>query len=151
MWAGGFARETVNDLYGEQQTLGIESPIFAVRANGGAAAERAGNQAHAVTSSVRPDNVSPTVTLALVAFATVGALMSPRRLVSLVPVGLALGLLFLAVLLNSDRARYRHPAEPFLVIAYAMGAHIVWRGMRWAWGRWQRPNSAPVDAPIAAP
>jgi hypothetical protein len=151
LWAGGFARETVNDLYGEQEKLGIESPIFAVRPNGGAGAEVAGNLAHALTTLVRPDDVSPTVALALVALATVGAVRSRRPLASLVPVGLALGLLFLAVLLNADRARYRHPAEPFLVIAYAMGAHVAWRGVRWAWGRLRRPNPPPVDGAIASP
>ena len=82
----------------------------------------------------------------LMAFATVRAATSRRWLASLVPIGLAAGLLFLAVLLNSDRARYRHPAEPFLVIAYAMGVHAAWRAALWAWRRWGRPVALPVDA-----
>lgn len=146
LWAGGFARETVNDLYGEQGKLGIVSPVFAVRPDGGSPVEVAGNQAHALTKVVRPDDVPPGVALVLVAVATVAAVTSRRPLASLVPVGLALGLLFLAVLLNSDRARYRHPAEPFLVIAYAMGAHAVWRAALWVWRRWRRPVPVSVDA-----
>ena len=146
LWAGGFARETVNDLYGEQAKLGIVSPVFVVRADGPPAAERAGNQAHALTMLVRPDVVPPGVALVLMAFATAGAVTSRRWLASLVPIGLAAGLLFLAVLLNSDRARYRHPAEPFLVIAYAMGVHATWRAALWAWRRWGRPVAVPVDA-----
>jgi hypothetical protein len=146
LWSGGFARETVNDLYGEQDKLRIISPIFIVRPNGPAESERAGNQAHALTMVVRPDVVPPGVALVLMAFATAGAVTSRRWLASLVPIGLAAGLLFLAVLLNSDRARYRHPAEPFLVIAYAMGVHAAWRAALWAWRRWGRPVAVPVDA-----
>jgi len=146
LWSGGFARETVNDLYGEQDKLRIISPIFIVRPNGPAESERAGNQAHALTMLVRPDVVPPGVALVLMAFATVRAATSRRWLASLVPIGLAAGLLFLAVLLNSDRARYRHPAEPFLVIAYAMGVHATWRAALWAWRRWGRPVAVPVDA-----
>jgi hypothetical protein len=146
LWSGGFARETVNDLYGEQDKLRIISPIFIVRPNGPAESERAGNQAHALTMLVRPDVVPPGVALVLMAFATVRAATSRRWLASLVPIGLAAGLLFLAVLLNSDRARYRHPAEPFLVIAYAMGVHATWRAALWVWRRWRRPVAVPVDA-----
>ncbi|MCX5988687.1 MAG: hypothetical protein NTV35_06610, partial [Chloroflexi bacterium] len=50
---------------------------------------------------------------------------------ALVPIGLGLGLLFLAVLLNSDRARYRHPAEPFLVVTYTVGAYALWQAAQW--------------------
>ena len=147
--AGGFARETVNDLYGEQANLGIRSPVFAVTPDGGAVVERAGNQAHALTRLVRPDDVPPGVALVLVALAGAGAMASRRPLAALVPVGLGTGLIFLAVLLNSDRARYRHPAEPFLVVAYAMGAHAAWRGTRWAWHH--RRGRRPVDAgPVPA-
>ncbi len=146
LWAGGFARETVNDMYGEQARLGIVSPVFVVRTDGLSATERAGNQAHALTTLVRPDDVPPGVALVLITLAMAGALMSKRPLASLVPVGLAVGLLFLAVLLNSDRARYRHPAEPFLVIAYAMGAHATWCAALWAWRRWRRFAPVPVDA-----
>ena len=146
LWAGGFARETVNDLYGEQAKLGIVSPVFVVRADGPPLAERAGNQAHALTRWVRPDDLSPVVALVLVGIATVRAVAAPRPLAALVPVGLGTGLVFLAVLLNSDRARYRHPAEPFLVIAYAMGVHAVWSAALWVWRRWGRPASVSVDA-----
>ena len=146
LWAGGFARETVNDLYGEQAKLGIVSPVFVVRADGPSASERAGNQAHALTRWVRPDDLSPLVALVLVGIATVRAVAAPRPLAALVPIGLGIGLVFLAVLLNSDRARYRHPAEPFLVIAYAMGVHATWRAIRWVWRRWGRPASVSVDA-----
>jgi hypothetical protein len=146
LWAGGFARETVNDLYGEQAKLGIVSPVFVVRADGPAEAERAGNQAHALTTLVRLDDVSPRVALVLMVLAAAGVVTSRRRLASLVPIGLAAGLLFLAVLLNSDRARYRHPAEPFLVTAYVMGLHGAWNGGQWVWRRLRRPAAMPVDA-----
>jgi hypothetical protein len=145
LWAGGFARETVNDLYGEQTKLGIRSPIFEVRPDGGVDAEVAGNQAHALTKLVRPDDVPAGVAFVLTILAVVGAGAAPRPLAALVPVGLGTGLVFLAVLLNSDRARYRHPAEPFLVIAYVVGVHATWRALRWAWRRLRRPASVPVD------
>jgi hypothetical protein len=145
LWAGGFARETVNDLYGEQTKLGIRSPIFEVRPDGGVDAEVAGNQAHALTKLVRPDDVPAGVAFVLTILAVVGAGAAPRPLAALVPVGLGTGLVFLAVLLNSDRARYRHPAEPFLVIAYVVGVYATWRALRWAWRRLRRPASVPVD------
>ena len=131
LWAGGFARETVNDLYGEQEKLRINSPIFMIRPDGPPESELAGNQAHVLTRLVRPDDVPPGLTLVLTVVATVASLAVRRLRPALVPIGLGLGLLFLAVLLNSDRARYRHPAEPFLVVTYTVGAYALWQATRW--------------------
>jgi hypothetical protein len=102
-----------------------------IRPDGPQESEVAGNQAHALTRLVRPDDLPPGLTLVLTVVATVASLAVRRLRPALVPIGLGLGLLFLAVLLNSDRARYRHPAEPFLVVTYTVGAYSLWQGARW--------------------
>lgn len=146
LWAGGFARESVNDLYGEQEKLGIVSPVFAVRPDGGPSAERAGMQAHALARLVRPDVVPPGIALALVVLGAAGAVATRRPVAALVPVTVGTGLIVLAVLLNADRARYRHPAEPFLAVAYVQGVHAAWRLADGGWRRWRRSDPTPVDA-----
>ena len=135
LWAGGFARETVNDLYGEQEKLRINSPIFMIRPDGPLEAELAGSQAHALTRILRPDDLPAGLTLVLTVVATIASLAMRRLRPALVPIGLGLGLLFLAVLLNSDRARYRHPAEPFLVVTCTIGAYALWQAIWWMWNR----------------
>jgi hypothetical protein len=132
LWAGGFGAEQVNDLFGEQVKLGIRSPIFLVRDDGDSAEaiEQAGAEASGLSRIFRPDDVPPGLTLVLTVVATVASLAVRRLRPALVPIGLGLGLLFLAVLLNSDRARYRHPAEPFLMVTYTVGAYAFWQAVR---------------------
>ena len=134
MWRGGFTKERVHDLYGQQDRLGIHSPIFKVRAEAefSALAEREGNKADAITRVFRPDVLPAWLTLALTALAAAGALVSRRLRPALVPLGLGLGLLVLPVVLNADRARYLHPAEPFLLLTYAAGSWALIRGLAWA-------------------
>ena len=90
----------------------------------------AGAEASGLSRIFRPDDVPPALTLALTVVATVASLAVRRLRPALVPIGLGLGLLFLAVLLNSDRARYRHPAEPFLMVTYTVGAYAFWHAAR---------------------
>ena len=153
MWRGGFGAEQVNDLFGEQVKLGIRSPIFLVRDDGDSAEaiEQAGAEASGLSRIFRPDDVPPGLTLVLTVVATVASLAVRRLRPALVPIGLGLGLLFLAVLLNSDRARYRHPAEPFLVVTYTVGAYALWQAARWIMSKRTRQHqgeaipSAPAD------
>lgn len=135
MWQGGFGKERVHDLYGQQERLGIRSPIFKVRDEFAAVAEQEGNKVDTLTRLFRPDALPPWLTLALTVAGAVGVVVSRRLRPALVPLGLGVGLLVITVMLNSDRARMHHPAEPFLLLTYAAGLWAIVRGLARAGAR----------------
>ena len=121
MWRGGFAKERVHDLYDQQELLNIHSPIFAVHDEFPDIAELAGNRVDRITRIFRPDMLPAFLTLALTVACAVSAIVYRRLRPALVPLGMGLGLLLVVVLLNADRARYYHSAEPILLLTYAAG------------------------------
>ena len=137
MWAGGFARERVHDLYGSQKRLGIRSPIFEVRDDGltELEIERAGNQGDAIMHFLLASSINSAVSLGLTVLAVAVTLRSKWFPQALVPITMGIGLLVLPVVLNADRARYRHPAEPFLMVTYTIGAYALWQVAWWMWNR----------------
>ena len=145
MWRGGFAKERVHDLYDQQELLNIRSPIFTVHDGFAAIAELAGNRVDWITRIFRPDMLPAALTLTLTVACAVSAIASRRLRPSLVPLGMGLGLLLVPVLVNADRARYHHPAEPLLLLTYAAGLwgialvlRSVWRRLRSRWLRYVR-------------
>lgn len=129
IWRGGFAQETVNELYGEQTRLGFESPIFKIQDNGNKEIEPAGNLANRLTSIARIENIPNYFSIPLY-FCNILVIF-----VSLSEMWLALPAIFSSVLLlasvmNADRARYRHPADPFLLLSFVIGALLLDRFIR---------------------
>ncbi len=145
MWRGGFAKERVHDLYDQQELLNIRSPIFGVHDESAAIAELAGNRVDWITRLFRPDLLPPSLTLLLTVVCAVSAIVSRWLRPALVPLGMGVGLLLVPVLINADRARFHHPAEPFLLLTYAAGLwgialvlRSVWRRLRSRWLRYVR-------------
>ena len=129
MWRGGFAKERVHDLYPQQELLNIRSPIFGIHDEFAAIAELAGNRSDWITRLFNPDMLPAALTLALTVACAVSAIVSRRLRPALVPLGMGVGLLLVPVLVNADRARFHHPAEPFLLlnvccrpVGYCIGA-----------------------------
>jgi len=145
IWHGGFAQETVHELYGSQTILGMESTIFEIQNNNNFDIEKNGNIANNITNIIRIERLPDWLTITLTILGVLPHLSHRAQLWRALPAILAVTLLFAAVM-NADRARYRHPAEPFLVIAYAMGAYTTWRAAMWLWRRWRRHVAVPVDA-----
>ena len=141
MWRGGFAKERVHDLYPQQELLNIRSPIFTVHDEFAAIAELAGNRVDRITRLFRPDLLPAALTLALTVACAVSAIVSRRLRPALVPLGMAIGLLLVPVLVNADRARFHHPAEPFLLLTYTAGLWGIALALRSAWQR-LRPRRA---------
>lgn len=139
MWRGGFAKERVHDLYDQQELLNIRSPIFSVHDEFAAIAELAGNRTDRITRLFRPDMLPAFLTLALTLACAISALVTQRLRPALVPLGMGLGLLLVAVLLNADRARYYHAAEPFLLLTYAAGLWGIALALRSGWQRLRPP------------
>ncbi len=135
MWRGGFAKERVHDLYDQQELLNIRSPIFAVHDEFAAVAELAGNRVDRITRLFRPDMLPALLTLALTVACAVSAFVNRRLRPALVPLGMGVGLLLVSVLVNSDRARIHHPAEPFLLLTYTAGLWGVTLALRSVWQR----------------
>ncbi len=135
MWRGGFAKERVHDLYDQQELLNIRSPIFGVRDEFAAIAELAGNRVDRITRLFRPDMLPALLTLALTLACAVSSLVVQRLRPALVPLGLSVILLLVSVLLNADRARYYHAAEPFLLLTYAAGLWGIVLALRSGWQR----------------
>ena len=135
MWRGGFAKERVHDLYDQQELLNIRSPIFGVHDEASAIAELAGNRVDWITRLFRPDLLPPSLTLLLTVVCAVSAIVSRRLRPALVPLGMGVGLLLVPVLINADRARFHHPAEPFLLLTYAAGLWAIALGLRSVWQR----------------
>ena len=135
MWRGGFAKERVHDLYPQQELLNIRSPIFTVHDEFAAIAELAGNRVDRITRLFRPDLLPAALTLALTVACAVSAIVSRRLRPALVPLGMGVGLLLVSVLVNSDRARIHHPAEPFLLLTYTAGLWGIALALRSAWQR----------------
>ena len=139
MWRGGFAKERVHDLYDQQELLNIRSPIFAVHDGFAAIAELAGNRVDWITRIFRPDMLPAALTLTLTVACAVSAIVSRRLRPSHVPLGMGLGLLLVPVLVNADRARFHHPAEPFLLLTYAAGLWGIALALRSGWQRLRTP------------
>ena len=135
MWRGGFAKERVHDLYDQQELLNIRSPIFGIRDEFAAIAELAGNRVDRITRLFRPDMLPALLTLALTVACAVSAIVSRRLRPALVPLGMGMGLLLVPVLVNADRARFHHPAEPFLLLTYAAGLWGIALALRSGWER----------------
>ena len=135
MWRGGFAKERVHDLYDQQELLNIHSPIFAVHDEFPDIAELAGNRVDRITRIFRPDMLPAFLTLALTVACAVSAIVYRRLRPALVPLGMGLGLLLVVVLLNADRARYYHSAEPFLLLTYAAGLWGIALALHSGWQR----------------
>lgn len=133
MWRGGFGKERARDLYRQQEVLNIRSPIFAVHDGFAAIAELAGNRVDRITRVFRPDMLPVALTLTLTVACAVSAIVSRRLRPALVPLGMGLGLLLVAVLANADRARYYHAAEPFLLLTYAAGLWGIAMALRSGW------------------
>ena len=133
MWHGGFGKERAHDLYRQQEVLNIRSPIFAVHDGFAAIAELAGNRVDRITRVFRPDMLPVALTLTLTVACAVSAIVSRRLRPALVPLGMGLGLLLVAVLANADRARYYHAAEPFLLLTYAAGLWGIAMALRSGW------------------
>ena len=142
MWRGGFAKERVHDLYDQQELLNIRSPIFGVRDEFAAIAELAGNRTDRITRLFRPDMLPALLTLVLTVACAVSSIVNRRLRPALVPLGIGLGLLLTSVLLNADRARYYHSAEPFLLLAYAGGLWAIALVLRSGW-RHLCPGASP--------
>lgn len=137
MWRGGFTKERIHDLYGQQEALGIRSPIFEVRDEREfeALTEREGNHADSITLIFRPDRIPARVTLGLTIAAAAGGAFLTRLRPLLLPLGLGLGLMLFPVVINADRARYLHPAEPFLLTMYATGGWTIALALAATWKR----------------
>ncbi len=135
MWRGGFAKERVHDLYDQQELLNIRSPIFGVHDEFATIAELAGNRVDWITRLFRPDLLPPHLTLLLTVVGAVSAVVSRRLRPALVPLGMGVGLLLVPVLVNADRARFNHPAEPFLLLTYAAGLWGLVLALRSGWRR----------------
>ena len=142
MWRGGFAKERVHDLYDQQELLNIRSPIFGVRDEFAAIAELAGNRTDRITRLFRPDMLPALLTLVLTVACAVSSIVNRRLRPALVPLGIGLGLLLTSVLLNADRARYYHSAEPFLLLTYAGGLWAIALVLRSGW-RHLCPGASP--------
>ena len=135
MWRGGFAKERVHDLYDQQELLNIRSPIFGVHDEAAAIAELAGNRVDWITRLFRPHLLPPSLTLLLTVVCAVSAIVSRRLRPALVSLGMGVGLLLVPVLVNADRARFYHPAEPFLLLTYAAGLWGIALALRSVWQR----------------
>ena len=84
-------------------------------------------------------------TLALTVACAVSVIVSRRLRPALVPLGLGVILLLVSVLLNADRARYYHSAEPFLLLTYAAGLWGIALALR---SGWQRLRPSPTSGGI---
>lgn len=135
MLRGGFGRERVHDLYAQQELLGIRSPIFGVRAEFASIAEKEGNRTDWITRAFRPDTLPLLPKLALTISCAVSVIFIRPVRPAFVPLAMALGLLLVPVLVDADRARFRHPAEPFLLLTYAGGIWAIWLAIHAIWNR----------------
>ncbi len=149
MWRGGFGKERVHDLYRQQELINIRSPIFAVHDGFAAVAELAGNRVDWITRLFRPDMLPPGLTLALTVVCAASAVVSRRLRPALAPLGVGVGLLLVPVLVNADRARFHHAAEPFLLLTYAAGLWGIALALRsgWQYLRHSRASGNPLPPP----
>ena len=150
MWHGGFAKERVHDLYPQQELLNIRSPIFGVHDEFAAIAELAGNRTDRITRLFNPDMLPAALTLALTVACAVSAIVIRRLRPALVPLGMGVGLLLVSVLVNADRARFHHPAEPFLLLTYAAGLWGIALALRSGWQRLRPLPASPRYVRTAA-
>ncbi|MAG37330.1 MAG: hypothetical protein CL878_13935 [Dehalococcoidia bacterium] len=143
MWRGGFAQERVHDLYAQQGVLNVRSPIFSVGDGFASVAELAGNRTDWITRLFRPNMLPAFLTLALTVACAVSVIVSERLRPALVPLGMGMGLLVIPVLLNADRARFHHSAEPFLLLTYAAGLWGIVLAIRSGWRRVRLTSQSP--------